>query len=63
MASRRKMTRVLITITQPDGMVLDSFPVVGDWRTAAAEEEAVGTNATEGMLIYRIKKALEDSNG
>jgi hypothetical protein len=56
------MTRVLITITRPDGMVLDSFAVVGDWRKAEVEEEAVGTNATEGMLIYRIKKALEDAN-
>jgi hypothetical protein len=54
------MGRVLITITRPDGLVIDSFPVVGDWRNAEIDEEAVGTNATEGMLIYRIKKALED---
>jgi hypothetical protein len=59
MASRTKMGRVLITITSPDGTVLDSFPVVPDWRTAKLEEEAVGTNATEGMLVYRIKAAMD----
>ena len=60
MSARKVMGRVLITITRPDGLVIDSFPVVGDWRKAEVDEEAVGTNATEGMLIYRIKKALED---
>ena len=60
MASRKVMGRVMITITRPDGMVIDSLPVVGDWRNAAVDEEAVGTNATEGMLMFRIKKAMED---
>lgn len=63
MASRRKMERVLITITRPDGLVLDSFAVTADWRGCGVEEESVGTNAAEGMLMYRIKKAMEDSNG
>lgn len=53
--------RVLITITRPDGMVLDSFEVVGDWRNAGLEQEAVGTNATEALLVDRIKRAMEVS--
>jgi hypothetical protein len=59
MASRTKMGRVLITITRPDGLVLDSFPVVPDWRNAEIEEESVGTNASESLLMYRIKKAMD----
>jgi hypothetical protein len=64
-ALKRGRKRVLITITRTDGIgtVLDSFIVVSDWRNCGVEEEAVGTHASNGLLIERITRALEDSNG
>ena len=53
------MPKIKITISNPDtGEVLDQF-IVTNWRECDAEDEGVGTHASECLLIHRVKASLE----
>jgi hypothetical protein len=58
--------RIKITITTPDGTVLDTF-LACHWRTktSADEDDAdfenFGSPASESLLMHRIRRAAEVS--
>lgn len=57
------MSEIRITITTPDGTVLDQFPVC-DWRHEldADDFECTGSTASESVLAQRIRHWVEKAN-
>jgi hypothetical protein len=53
------MNRIKLTISTPDGVVLDQF-LVTHWKEEAdLDDEGVGSRASESLLMDRIRRAME----
>ena len=53
-----KQDFITITITDPDGKVIERFPVA-HWRTELEEDdfESFGSHAANSLLVERIQRA------
>jgi hypothetical protein len=53
--------KVQITITAPDGTVLDEFPVTHWLLCQSEDDEGVGSKASESLLVTRIARAIRNT--